>query len=291
MSRIGVVTDSNSGILPAEAEKLGIYVLPMPFYIDGKCFLENVDLSREVFFQKLAAGADIATSSPAPLSLTELWDEALAEFDEILYIPMSSGLSSSCEIAMALSREADYAGRVWVVDNGRVSAPQHRSVLDAIELLEQGCSAPRAKELLEQSKGDMTIYVALDELKHLARGGRISSTSAVLGSILNMKPVMQFDIGKLNLRVKCRGKKRARHTMIDLMHEEMDGKFKAALERGDLYLMAAGSASQAETEDWLQQLAESFPGMPILYDDLPLSLCAHIGYGGLGVACSCRVRP
>ena len=288
---IGVVTDSNSGIMPAEAERLGIYLLPMPFYIDGQCFYENVDLSREVFFEKLAADADIATSSPAPLALAELWNKALAENDQIVYIPMSSGLSSSCEIAMALAREPEYSGRVWVADNGRVATPQHRSVLDALELREAGCSAQEIKQILEQGRGDMTIYVALDELKHLAKGGRISSTSAILGSILNMKPVMQFDVGKLNLKAKCRGKKRARHLMIDFIHEELAGKFKSAFESGDVYLLAAGSAAQAETESWLAQIAEAFPDMPILYDDLPLSLCAHIGYGGLGVALSCRVHP
>jgi len=287
--KIGIVTDSNSGILPDEAQKLGIWVLPMPFYIDGSCYYENVDLTRADFFAKLAAGAEIATSSPAPLAIAEIWEAALAECDQILHMPMSSGLSSSCEIAMALAREEAFAGRVWVVDNGRVATPLHRSILDALELLERGLSAAEVQRILHEHRPNMTIYIVLDELKHLVRGGRISSAAAVLGSILNMKPVMQFDVGKLNVYNKCRGKKRARRIMIEAMQADLQGKFKRQWEAGDVHILAAGSADAAETADWLAQIREAFPGQPVMYDDLPLSLCAHIGQGGLGIGCSCRV--
>lgn len=287
--KIGIVTDSNSGILPEEAQKLGIWLLPMPFYIDGNCYYENIDLSRQDFFAKLAAGAEIATSSSAPLVIAKIWQQALTECEQILHIPMSSGLSSSCEIAMALAREDAFAGRVWVVDNGRVATPLHRSVLDALELLAQGKSAPEVQQILQQHRADMTIYVVVDELKHLAHGGRISNTAAALGSILNMKPVLHFDVGKLDVHAKCRGKKRARHIMIEALQADLQGKFKQQWEAGDVHILAAGSADLAETEDWLAQIAEAFPGQPVMYDDLPLSLCAHIGQHGLGIGCSCRV--
>lgn len=287
--KIGIVTDSNSGILPEEAEKLGIWLLPMPFYIDGGCYYENVDLSRQDFFAKLNAGAEISTSSPAPLAIAGIWDVALAECEQIVHIPMSSGLSSSCEIAMAMAQEEKYAGRVWVVDNGRVATPMHRSVLDAKELLAQGKSAAEVQKILQEHRPNMTIYILLDELKHLVKGGRISSTAAALGSILNMKPVMQFDVGKLNVYAKCRGKKRARNMMIDAMRNDLQSKFKSQWEAGRVHIVAAGSADKAETEDWLAQIAEAFPGQEIMYDDLPLSLCAHIGQGGLGIGCSCWV--
>ena len=287
--KIGIVTDSNSGILPEEAQKLGIWLLPMPFYIDGNCYYENIDLSRQDFFAKLAAGAEIATSSSAPLVIAKIWQQALTECEQILHIPMSSGLSSSCEIAMALAREDAFAGRVWVVDNGRVATPLHRSVLDALELLAQGKSAAEVQQILQQHRADMTIYVVVDELKHLAHGGRISNTAAGLGSILNMKPVLHFDVGKLDVHAKCRGKKRARHIMIEALQADLQGKFKQQWEAGDVHILAAGSADLAETEDWLAQIAEAFPGQPVMYDDLPLSLCAHIGQHGLGIGCSCGV--
>ncbi len=287
--KVGIVTDSNSGILPDEAQKLGIWLLPMPFYIDGSCYYENIDLTRQDFFTKLAAGAEIATSSSAPLVIANIWNQALAECEQVLHIPMSSGLSSSCEIAMALAREENYAGRVWVVDIGRVATPMHRSVLDALELLAQGKTAAEVQHILQQHRADMTIYVVVDELKHLAHGGRISNTTAALGSILNMKPVLQFDVGKLNIHNKCRGKKRARHIMIEALRADLQGKFKQQWESGRVHIVAAGSADKAETEDWLAQIAEAFPGQPVMYDDLPLSLCAHIGQGGLGIGCSCFV--
>lgn len=289
--KIGVVTDSNSGILPEEAEKLGVWLLPMPFYIDGNCYYENIDLTRQDFFAKLAAGAEIATSSPAPLALAKLWHQALQECDQILHIPMSSGLSSSCELAMSLAREEAFVGKVFVADIGRVATPMHRSVLDALELLAQGFSAAEVQRLLERQRADMTIYVMVDELKHLAKGGRISHTTAALGSILNVKPVLQFDVGMLNMQAKCRGKKRARHLMIEAMQADLQGKFKQQWENKEVHLVAAGSADTAETEDWLAQINEAFPGVPVMYDDLPLSLCAHIGENGLGIGCSCRVKP
>ena len=170
MRAIGVVTDSHSGIGRKEAEELGIYVLPMPFYIDGQCYYENITLSREEFFEKLDSGADISTSQPSPADVMGLWDRALKEYEKILYIPISSGLSGSCATAAALAREEPYEGRVLVVDNGRVSTPLHRSVLDCLELIGEGYPAETIREILEEARDKMVIYVGVDTLEHLKRG-------------------------------------------------------------------------------------------------------------------------
>ncbi len=289
MLKTGIVTDSNSGILPHQAAEDGFFVVPMPFYIDGACYQENVDLSRAEFFRLMAAGAEISTSAPAPLAVTEVWDKALAEYDDILYIPMSSGLSGGCAQAEALSREEKYAGRVLVVDNGRTATPLHRSVLDAKELLEQGVAPAEVKRLLEEQKNNFIIYVALDELHHLQKGGRISATAAKLGTILNMKPVLEFTTGTLDVYAKVRGKKRARQAMIDAIKNEFAHDYKEAYEAGEVYLMAACSAEPEETADWLAQIKEEFAPLELLYDDLPLSLSTHIGHGGLGIACARKI--
>lgn len=290
MSKIGIVTDSNSSIPPDEAERLGVTVIPMPFYIDGECYFENIDLPREEFFARQAADADISTSTPAPLAIAEAWAKALAEYDELLHIPMSSGLSSSCSVAQSLAQEETFAGRVFVVDNGRCASPLHRSILDAAELIEEGLPAAEIKRLLEEQRDNFSIYIAVDNLKHLQKGGRISATAAKLGTILNMKPVLHFDTGTLGVYAKTRGKKRARLAMLEAIRSELAGDYREAYAAGEAYLTAAGSADAAETADWLAQINEAFPDMPVLYDDLPLSLSVHIGHGGLGIAVGRKIR-
>lgn len=290
MTNIGIVTDSNSGITPKLAEKLGIMVLPMPFYIDGKCYYENVTISREEFFEKMMADADISTSQPAPGDVMNIWNKALKKYDEIIYIPMSSALSGSYGAAMVLSGEAEYEGRVHVVDSGRVSTPMHRMVLDALELIEAGYSAGEIRDILDKSRGDMTIFVAVETLKFLKKGGRISPATAALGSILNIKPVLQFDVGTLDTYSKCRGMKAAKKTMLEVMHKQFDTTFKDAVDNDEIYLLAASSAPKDVTAQWIEDIEKSFPGMPVMCDDLTLSLSCHIGYGGLGIACSCKPR-
>ncbi|HIU10347.1 MAG TPA: DegV family protein [Candidatus Avidehalobacter gallistercoris] len=290
MPKTGIVTDSNSGILPEQAEEMGLFVVPMPFYIDGVCYQENVDLPREEFFRLMAAGAEISTSAPAPLTVTDIWDKALAIYDEVLYMPMSSGLSGAYALAAVLAKEGAYAGRVFVVDHGRAATPLHRSILDAQELLAQGLSAGEVQRLLEEQRDNFMIYIAVDELQHLQRGGRISATAAKLGTILNMKPVLQFSTGTLDVYAKVRGKKRARQTMIEAVRNELAHDYKAAYEAGEVYIMTAGSADAAETADWVAQVREAFAPLDVLYDDLPLSLSTHIGHGGLGIACSKKIK-
>lgn len=289
MSNIGVVTDSNSGITPEMGENLGVMVLPMPFFIDGVCYYENVTISREEFFDKMKNDADITTSQPVPADVMALWDKALKNYEQIIYIPMSSGLSGSCSAAISMADEY-YKDRVFVVDNGRVSTPMHRSVLDALELIDEGYNAEEIKSILENSKGDMIIYVGVQTLKFLKNGGRISPATAAIGTILNIKPVLQFDVGTLDTYAKCRGFNSSKKTMLDAMHHQFETTFKDAYDNNDVYLLAASSAPDDITKQWKEQIEQSFPGMPVLCDNLSLSLSCHIGYDGLGIACSCRPK-
>ena len=208
MTRIAVVTDSNSGITQAQGEKLGVRVLPMPFYIDEKLYFEEITLSQEEFYRRLQSDAEIHTSQPSPKDVTDLWDEILKEHDEIVYIPMSSGLSASCQTAMMLAQE--YDGRVQVVDNQRISVTQRQSVLDALELVRRGRSAKEIREILEQEKKKSSIYITLETLKYLKKGGRITPAAAAFGTVLNLKPVLQIQGERLDAFAKVRGKKAAR---------------------------------------------------------------------------------
>lgn len=290
MKKIGIVTDSHSSISQKLANELGILVLPMPFYIDDECYYEDITLSREEFFKKLDSGAKISTSQPNPAAVMELWDEALTEYENILYIPLSSGLSGSCFTAEAMAQDEPYAGRVFVVDNGRVSTPLHRSILDALELIEKGYSAPQIKEILEAARADMVIYVGVQTLEHLKQGGRISPAAAALANILNIKPVLKFDVGTLDIFKKCRGFAKVRHSMIEAMKHDLDTRFKEQLEKGEVYLLAASSSTPEDTASWLEEIHEAFPGMDVLCDDLSLGISCHIGFGGLGIGCSCKPK-
>lgn len=290
MKSIGIVTDSHSGIDQKKAEELGIYVLPMPFYVNDECFYEGTTLTRDEFFAQLEAGAKVQTSQPAPGAVMELWDKVLQKHDQIIYMPISSGLSGSCATAAALAAEEAYEKKVFVVDNGRVATPLHRSVLDALELAEEGYSAEEIKAILEAARGNMIIYISVENLEFLKRGGRISGTTAMLGTALHIKPVLRFDTGMLESFQKCRGMKRARRTMIEALKQDLDTKFYDWSKNGEVSILAASSASEEETQDWLAEIKEAFPGMPVLYDDLTLGLSCHIGPGGLGIGCSCRPR-
>ncbi|MBQ4551701.1 MAG: DegV family protein [Clostridia bacterium] len=288
MKSIGIITDSTSSITPAAAEALGIQVLPMPFYIDSVCHYENAGLSRGDFFACQAAGKDIHTSQPSPEEVTWQWDHALKEYKHILYFPISSGLSGSYATACVLAQEHPYAGRVFVVDAGRVSTLLHQSILDALQLIDEGYKAEEIKDIIEKSRADFSIYIAVEQLDSLRRGGRISSTAAALGSLLGIKPVLSLTVGKLDLHQKVRGSKNARKAMIAAIEKDLETRFAAAREKGEVTVMIAGSADEQTTESWIAQIKEAFPGMPVLYDDLPLNICAHIGQGGLGIGLSAK---
>lgn len=287
MKKIGIATDSHSSITPAEAALLGVHVLPMPFDVDGQSYLEGIDLTREQFFAYQRAGAQIGTSQPAPASVMALWDRALTECESLLYIPISSGLSGSCQTAMALAEDAPYAGRVFVVDNGRVGTPLHRSILDALALIDRGLSAAECKSALEKARGDLVIYVAVETLEYLRRGGRISATAATVGTLLHIKPILHLATGKLEPYKKARGMHRACEAMLESIRSDLAIRFQEAHARGDVHLMAAGSADAETTARWLHQIETAFPGMPILYDDLSLGVSCHTGEGALGIGLSC----
>ncbi len=290
MRKVGVITDSHSGITQQQAKELGILVLPMPFYFNEECYYEDVSLSREEFFEKLDSGVKIATSQPAPADVMKLWDKGLEQFDEIVYIPISSGLSGSCATAITLALEKPYFGKVFVVDNGRVSTLLHRSVLDALEMVEEGYSAQEIKKMLEESRDKMVIYVGVETLEHLKQGGRISQAAATLGTVLNIKPVLKFDVGTLDPYKKCHGFAKARRVMIEAMQQDLETIFREWQERGEAYLLAASSASEEETQGWVQEIKEAFPGMDVMCDKLSLGVSCHIGQGGLGIGCSCRPK-
>ena len=290
MKKIAVVTDSHSSISPAEAAMLGVFVLPMPFDIDGQDYFEGVNLTRDQFFGYQRAGATIGTSQPAPAAVMEMWDKLLAEYESILYMPISSGLSSSCQTAIAYAEEEPYAGRVFVVDNGRVGSPLHQSVLDALDLVKAGHSAQAIKTALENNRNDVVIYLAVETLEYLKRGGRISASAAAVGTLLNIKPILRLATGKLESYQKARGMNRACEAMLASIRADLEGRFAEAHARGDVRLLAAGSADKATTAKWLKQIGDAFPGMPILYDDLSMGVSCHTGEGALGVGLSVRPR-
>ncbi len=289
MKKTGILTDSHSGITQEEAKKLGIYVLPMPFYINDQCHYEGKDISREEFIELLKNDENVSTSQPSPEAVMNLWDEILKEYEELVYIPISSGLSGSCSTATAMAQDDDYEGKVFVVDNGRVSTPMKQSVLDAIELLHEGCSAKEIKNRLEDAKGKMGIFVAVDDLKYLKKGGRISSSVALVGGMLKVKPILKFDIGTLDSFKNCRGLIKAKTVMIEEVKRIVTTDYAEDFEKGNVHILAASSADEEETKKWVNEIQEAFPGIKVLWDYLPMGITCHIGPGGLGIGYS--VRP
>lgn len=288
MQTIGIITDSHSGITQKQAEQMGIYVLPMPFYIEDECFYEGRDLTYEQFMERLKRMDKVSTSQPSPIEVTEIWDRVLEDYDEIVYIPISSGLSGSCATAKMLAEEDPYKGKVFVVDNGTVSALTHQSVLDAQELSEQGLSAEQIMNRLEASKKRKGIYVTVENLQYLKNGGRVSVSTAIVGDLLRVKPVLYFDTGTLDVVAKCRGKKKAKAEMITQVKHLFETEYKKECEEENMHLLAASSADAEETAQWVAEIQEAFPGMEVLSDPLACSISCHIGPGGLGIGFSCR---
>ena len=281
MGKIAIVTDSNSGITQAQAEELGVYVIPMPFYINEKMYLEGVTLTQEEFYEKLKKDEPISTSQPSPADLCDLWDKLLRDYEEIVHIPMSSGLSASCSTAMGLA--IDYNGRVQVVDNQRISVTQRQSVMDAKMLAEAGKSAAEIKKILTDQKLDSSIYITLDTLKYLKKGGRITPAAAAIGTVLNLKPVLRVKGEKLDAFAKSRGWKSAKKTMIKTINEIRTSEFGDCDGKKDLYLDAAYTGDRKEAQEWLDELHEAFPEFEIRMDPLSLSVACHIGPGARAV--------
>ena len=279
MGRVAVATDSNSGITQKEAEKLGIRVLPMPFFINGELYLEDITLTQEEFYKRLSEDADISTSQPSPGDVIDLWDEILKEYDEIVYIPMSSGLSSSCETAIGLSQ--DYDGKVHVIDNQRISMTQRQSVLDALEMAKKGMSAQEIDDVLMREKLEASIYITVDTLKYLKKGGRVTPAAAAIGTVLNLKPVLQIQGEKLDSFAKVRGWKAAKKTMLDAAAKDLAGRFSGK----EMYIHAAYTCSEEEAMEWKGEIEAKFPGYDIHMDKLSLSVSCHIGAGSKAIAC------
>ena len=280
MNKIRIVTDSNSGITQEEAKKLGVFVIPMPFLINGEEYYEDINLTQEQFYEHLRGDASVSTSQPSIASVTELWDELLKEDCEIVHIPMSSGLSETCHTAQSLAKE--YNGKVHVVDNQRISVTQKQSVLDALKLAENGISASQIKEILEQTKRDSSIYIALDTLKYLKKGGRLTPAAALIGSILRIKPVLQIQGEKLDAFKKVLSLKQAK--------QDLSTRFAQFRANGEMTLSVAHTDNFAEADTFRKELEQLFPDVPVLFvDPLSLSVSCHIGPGALAVTATRRL--
>ena len=287
MSKVIVVTDSNSGITPDEAKKLVVEVIPMPFYIDEHMYYENIDLTQEQFYEKLTAGGDIKTSMPLVGDVTDKWDELLKENDEIVYIPMSSGLSSSCETAYMLSQ--DYDGKVQVVNNQRISVTMRQSVIDAKNLAEAGKNAAEIKQILEDAKFESSIYIMVDTLNYLKKGGRITPAAAALGTLLKLKPVLQIQGEKLDAFAKARTVKQAKSIMIDAMKSDFEKRFNNP-DGSQINLEMAYTHVSAAAETFKEEVQAAFPNNEIVMNPLSLSVSCHIGPGALAIACSKKIE-
>ncbi len=285
--KTAVMTDSNSGISRREAEKLGIFSLPMPVIINGETCYEGVDLTQEMFYESLKGGKDVSTSQPSPGEVMGMWDEILAGgYDEIVHIPMSSGLSNSCEAAISLA--AEYDGKVQVVDNHRISVTLRESVLEARELAESGLSAREIKKELEERAYDSVIYIAVDTLEFLKKGGRVTPAAAALGAVLNIKPVLTIQGERLDAFAKVRGMKKGKHRMLEALKNDLVTRFQG-VDMSRVVIGGAGAGLSAEEEkEWTDTLKETFPQAMVYYNPLSFSIGSHTGPGAVGTAISIR---
>ncbi|MEI3340663.1 MAG: DegV family protein [Eubacterium sp.] len=273
MSKVAIITDSNSGITQDQAKELGVYVLPMPFYINEEMLLEEIDLSQEQFYERLSEGADIHTSTPVMTAFTDLWDELLREYDEIIHIPMSSGLSSTCSTATMLAQ--DYDGKVLVVDNQRISVTQRQSVLDAKMLADAGKSAQEIYDKLMENKMESSIYIMLDTLYYLKKGGRITPAAAALGTLLKLKPVLQIQGEKLDAFAKARTVKQAKAIMIKQIKDDCEKRFGSADGTG-VHISMAYTHNREAAEEFKKEVQAAFPNHDIVLNPLSLSISCHM---------------
>ena len=282
--KIAVITDSNSGMTAEDAKVNGITLLPMPFLINGEDYLDGVNLTHEEFFEKLGQDADVSTSQPSPGMVMDLWDEMLKENDQLVYIPMSSGLSKSYETA-ALLAATDYEGKVFVVNDKRIGPTQRDAALDAKKLVDRGYDGQQIKDILERESLDASIYIMVDTLKYLKKGGRVTVAGAAIGTVLNLKPVLQIQGDKLDAFAKSRGVKNAKKTMIEQMKKDLAGRFQASAAAGRMTLYAITCHVSPETKAaWIQEVKNAFPDMDVQEGELSLSVSCHIGPGALAIS-------
>ncbi len=281
MSRIAIITDSNSGITQKQGQELGIFVVPMPFMINGEDFYEDINLTQAEFYQKLAEDAKVSTSQPSPDSLMTLWDKVLENYDQIIHIPMSSGLSGSCQSANMKASE-EYEGKVFVVDNQRISVTQRQSAIDARDMAAAGFSAQAIRDKLVETKMDSSIYIMLDTLHYLKKGGRITPAAAALGTLLRLKPVLQIQGEKLDAFAKARTSAQGKSIMLNAIKSDIENRF-GGMEAGDFHIAAAYTNNLDSALEWKKEIEEAFPGHEVHMDPLSLSVGCHIGPGALAV--------
>ena len=285
MAKIAIITDSNSGITQKQGEELGIYVLPMPFAINEETYFEDINLEAEKFYQEQAAGSDILTSQPSPETVMGLWDKLLNEgYEEIVHIPMSSGLSGSCQSALMLAQ--DYNGKVQVVNNQRISVTQRQSAMDAKALAENGYHADEIREKLEEDKFNSSIYIMLDTLYYLKKGGRITPAAAALGTILRLKPVLQIQGEKLDAYAKARTTEQGKSIMVKAIKSDMENRFDGLTDGTGYHIAMAHTQNPEAAEAWREEVLKEFPAAEIYMDRLPLSIACHIGPGALAITVS-----
>ncbi len=285
MKKVAIMTDSNSGITQKQGQELGISVIPMPFYIDGELYYEDISLTQEEFYQRLEQNANISTSMPAPGDVMDTWEKLLKNYDQVVYIPMSSGLSSSCATAATLAEDS-FEDKVFVVNNQRISVTQRQSVLDAMAMAAGGAEAEEIKDRLEKTKFDSSIYITVDTLKYLKKGGRITPAAAALGTLLRIKPVLQIQGEKLDAFAKCRTFRQARTTMLNAVDKDLRERFLLGDHPEKAMIAAAYTGSGEEAVDWKREIQSVYPNHEIVMDPLSLSVSCHIGPGALAVTVS-----
>lgn len=285
MAKVAITTDSNSGITQAVGKEMGVYVLPMPFIIGDETYYEDISLTQKSFYEKLNADVSISTTQPSPDAILSMWDELLRDYDSIIHIPMSSGLSGSCQTATMLVREEEYEGKVFVVDNQRISVTQRQSVIDAKLMADEGMEAKDIYDVLMRDKLEASIYIMVDTLKYLKKGGRITPAAAALGTILRLKPVLQIQGEKLDAFAKARTVNQAKSMMINAIKSDIDKRFGG--DANGVWLQIAHTDNDEEAMNFKSEILSEFPGYPqedIVIAPLSLSVSCHIGPGALAFA-------
>lgn len=288
MSKVAIITDSNSGFTQKDAKELGIFVVPMPFYMNGHLHFEDIDLTQEQFYEELAKDVEISTSQPAVGDILDLWEKVLKEYDQIVHIPMSSGLSGSCQSAQMLA--ADFEGKVFVVNNQRISVTQKLSVYEAMQMAENGMSGEEIKNILEAKKFDSSIYITLDTLKYLKKGGRITPAAAAFGTLLKIKPVLQIQGEKLDAFAKVRSIKQAKTVMVSAIQKDCTMRFEADDSLDNITLMFAYTGTREEIELFNKEVSDIYPNHKMMIDPLSLSVSCHIGPGAIAIACAKKLE-
>jgi len=282
--KVAIMTDSNSGITQKEANELGIFVLPMPFTINGQEFEEDINLTQDEFYDKLMTSAEVFTSQPAAGEVTKFFDNILKEYDQIVHIPMSSGLSGSCQTALMLIEEDEYKGKVYVVDSQRISVTQKWDVLDALALSKQGKDAKEIHDILMDNKLNASIYITVNTLEYLKKGGRITPAAAALGGLLKIKPILTIQGEKLDSFQKTRTMAKASKIMIDAITKDIKERIDDSEDMSNTHIMIAYTYDKDQALEFKKQVEEIFPNHEVICDPLSLSVACHIGPHSLAIA-------